>query len=507
MLSHLTPAVHVALANAEACARHQGAAEVEPIHLLEGLLKEEEGRAASAFKEAGLDPAALAGFFPGPAAEPTLVPDDIPLPRSRATELVLRGATALARELSGERTTASEQVLLAVLEADEALRAALEARGLDWQRLQAAVRGTEAGPLPLDEPLHLAEPDEQLTAARILDAAANRAREAVRVVEDYCRFVLDDALLTRELKELRHGLTEALAAVPGLALLQARATPEDVGTALTTPQEERRESAAAVARANLKRLQEALRSLEEFGKLFGPELGAALEKVRYRTYTLEKAIVLGTAARQRLADARLYVLVTADQCRAGLEWTIEEAAAGGAHVIQLREKNLSDRDLLERARKARRMTRRAGVLFIMNDRADLARLAEADGVHLGQDDLSVREARRILGPDALIGVSTHDLDQVRRAVWDGASYIGVGPTFPSATKSFAGLAGLDFVRRAAAETSLPAFVIGGVTAENLPAALEAGARRVAVAHAICQADDPRAAAARLRRLLDQASPQ
>jgi thiamine-phosphate pyrophosphorylase len=347
----------------------------------------------------------------------------------------------------------------------------------------------------------------QLEAARVLDACANRAREALRVIEDYCRFVLDDALLSKELKELRHDLTEALAAVSATGVLQARETLHDVGTSLTTAAEQQRHSLRAVVQANLKRLEEALRSLEEFGKLHDPALGNTLEGLRYRSYTLEKAIVLGTSARQRLADARLYVLVTGSGCAAALDWTIQEAAAGGAQIIQLREKSLPDRELAERARQVRRWTRQAGVLFIVNDRPDIARLVEADGVHLGQEDLTVRDARRLVGPDALVGVSTHNLDQVRQALLDGASYIGVGPTFPSGTKSFAELAGLEFVRQVAETTSLPAFVLGGVNLDNLPAALAAGARRVAVSQAICRADDPRAATARFHAALDSCAPK
>src|SRR5262249_36850618 len=155
-------------------------------------------------------------------------------------------------------------------------------------------------------------------------------------------------------------------------------------------------------------------------------------------------------------------------CTRSLEWTVREASAGGAQVIQLREKGLSDRELLERARQVRRWTRAAGVLFVLNDRPDIARLAGADGGHVGPDELPVKEVRRVLGPETLIGVSTHDLEQLRRAVRDGASYVGVGPTFPSGTKEFAALAGLEFVRQAAAETSLPAFALGGVTLKNLP---------------------------------------
>ena len=122
-------------------------------------------------------------------------------------------------------------------------------------------------------------------------------------------------------------------------------------------------------------------------------------------------------------------------------------------------------------------------------------------MHLGQDDMTIREARRILGPDAVIGVSTHNLDQVRKAVREGASYIGVGPVFPSPTKEFAEFPGLEFVRQAMAETSLPAFALGGITLENMPEALAAGAQRIAVSHAICQASDPRRMVGQMHLLL------
>jgi thiamine-phosphate pyrophosphorylase len=473
--------------------------------LLQSLLQQEEGRAAVALVRAG---AALAKLprpeNPATQQMPTS-PGDMPLPLSPKVQDVLTGAGELARELSDDRTATTDQVLLVLLLEEPSLRGPLESAGLNFARLEDQVRRLP-DPLLLDEPLHLAEPVEKVETARILDASANRAREALRVIEDYCRFVLDHALLSRELKTLRHDLTQALAGLPGSLFLEARETLHDVGTQVTTPGEQERYSLLEVAHVNLKRLQEALRSLEEFGKLKSPELGAALEKLRYRSYTLEKAIVLGTSARERLAEARLYVLVTGAQCTAALDWTIQEAAAGGAQIIQLREKNLSDRDLLDRAKRVRRWTRQAGVLFILNDRPDLARLAQADGVHLGQDDLPIKEARRLLGPDALIGVSTHDMDQLRQAMLEGASYLGIGPIFPSGTKSFHEFPGLDFVRRATAETTLPAFVIGGVTLDNLGSALAAGARRVAVGQAICRADDPQAVARQFRLALDQSAP-
>jgi thiamine-phosphate pyrophosphorylase len=524
MLPDMTPAVERALEAAQRWARRLGAADVQPLHLLQGLLDEEEGRAAALLRHAGLDPVmardalgfgALAGPTQGPAS---------PLPLHPSTHGTFRAARRLAEQLC-ESAIASEALLLALLRRDEAARQVLEGLGFALARLEAAVVPPAGPPIALDEPLDLgpaprparpaavpeatpvapaplgSPPTRDMDTARLLDASANRAREALRVVEDYCRFVLDDALLTQELKQLRHDLAAALDTLPPAALLAARETLRDVGTLLTTAREGERRSPAEVAFVNLKRLQEALRSLEEFGKVQSAALGRAVEALRYRSYTLERAVVLGAGARQRLSAARLYLLVSADQCATGFERTVREAIAGGVRVVQLREKGLDDRELLARARQVRLWTREAGALFIVNDRPDLARLAEADGVHLGQDDLPVKEARRVLGPDALVGVSTHDLGQLRQAVLDGASYVGVGPTFPSGTKAFHDLAGLAFVRAASAATTLPAFVIGGINRETIAAAVAAGARRVAVSQAVCAAADPRAAAAELLRAL------
>lgn len=506
MLSDVTPAVDRALQAAQTWARRLGALAVEPEHLLHGLLDEEEGRAAALLTQAGLDVSDVRRLAADRVAGATAADDNGPLPLSAEVRAILDDARRQAAAANADRTLTSDRVLVALLQGAALLCQELQGRGLSMAPIEEAARAAQGPPLRLEEPLRLAESAEEVDAARILDACANRAREALRVVEDYCRFVLDDALLSGEWKRLRHDLVEALEMLPGRLLLEARETLRDVGTELSTPREQTRHSLRAVVQANLKRLQEALRSLEEFGKLRGPDLGRAVEGLRYRSYTLERALVLGGTARERLKDARLYVLVTGSLCSASLEWTIQEAAAGGAQVVQLREKGLSDRALLERARQVRRWTRQARVLLIVNDRPDVARLAEADGVHLGQEELPVKEARRVLGPDAFIGISTHDMDQVRQAVLDGASYIGVGPTFPSGTKSFDQLAGLEFVRQATAETSLPAFVIGGVNLQTIDEAITAGARRVAVGQAICQADDPRQVAAELRRRLDEAAP-
>ena len=457
MREDITPAVQRALHAAAEWAKRLGREAAGPAELLLGLLDEEEGRAAGRVIAAGLSlEVARTSLLHHPIESITL-------------DAVLTAASLLTRERRGERLSHSEDVLQALLRTSPAVRTSLQAAGLNLAAVEAAVAVEAGPPLRPDEPLEFTEVSERMDTAHILDAGANRAHRALRVIEDYCRFALDDAFLSREAKTLRHDLAGALEAAGSLPLLAARDTLGDVGTAISTPTEDRRDSPLDVVRVNLKRLQEALRSLEEFGKLIRPELGSALEQLRYRVYTLEQAIVLGHEARQRLAEARLYLLLTGSACAASLDFVIAEAAAGGVDIVQLREKNLSDGELLQRARQVRRWTREAGVLFIVNDRPDVARLAEADGVHLGQDDMPVREARRIVGGDALIGVSTHTLDQLHRAIRDGANYVGVGPVFPSATKEFAELAGLEFVRQAAEETSLPAFSLGGITAEELAA--------------------------------------
>jgi thiamine-phosphate pyrophosphorylase len=506
MLPNLTPAAERALASATRWASHAGVAQVEASHLLLALIEEEEGRVAELLRRQGVELEPLRELLaPGLARckrAATGPEQAVAQPHDPALDSIAYSARTWALELVGETTVASEHLLVAVLSDNPNLAGRLQSIGLHQDRLIESMRGKPGPALTLDEPLDLTLPSDAVSTARILDANANRAREALRVIEEFCRFHLDDAFLTGQLKSLRHELAEILADVPLDLLLASRDTQGDVGTSLTTPSEGVRHTPRDVVQANLKRLQEGLRVLEEYGKTHGSALGQAFERLRYRTYTLEKAILTGAFARERLADVRLYVLLSGDQCTAAIDWTIQEAAAGGAQMFQLREKDLDDRALLARARQVRRWTRKAGSLFILNDHPDLAVLAEADGVHVGQEDLPVHEVRRIVGPHLLIGVSTHNLEQLRQAMLDGASYAGVGPTFPSATKEFAELAGREFVRQAAAETTVPSVAIGGIGLENVDQVVAAGIKRVAVSTAICTADEPRLAAAALRQALD-----
>jgi len=336
---------------------------------------------------------------------------------------------------------------------------------------------------------------------RVLDANANRAREAMRVAEEAARFALERPDLAEALKTMRHDLRAALDRFDADALLRARDTAGDVGTYLTTEAEGRRAGTADVARAAMKRLTEALRAIEEYGKTVDPGAAAAVERLRYRAYDLEKRLAEASHPAGRLAAGGLCVLVTESLCVRPWEEVLAAVLAGGAAAVQVREKALADGALLARARRAAEACHRAGALCILNDRPDVAVLAAADGVHVGQDDLPPGAARRIVGPDRIVGVSTHNLAQARAAAEAGADYIGCGPMFQSTTKPQDVVPGPDLCREVTREVGLPVMAIGGITAENAAEVLAAGARWLAVSAAACAADDPESATRVLARVV------
>lgn len=457
-------------------------------HWILALTDAEDGKPATLLTRAGVDLAAL-----------RLSLEADPGPGAPADHLLYSEARGHALGLTSDATITTDALLLALLDADPAFAPA----GLSVETVMAQLAPNPSSQSPGDPGFELVigEFDDRAEAARVVDANLNRAREALRVLDDYARFVRNDAGLTGVIKSLRHRLAEAAQSLPPGLLLASRDTPGDVGTALTAAGEYRRGGARGVAVANLKRVQESLRSAEEFGKLLGEPFARAAEAARYESYALEKAFPAPSALRDRLQAARLYALLSGAQCVAALDWTVAEVAAGGVAVVQLREKSLGDRDLIARARAMRRATAEAGVLFIVNDRPDVARLADADGVHLGQTDMSVADARRVVGPDLLVGVSTHSLSEVRQAQLDGADYVGVGPTFPSRTKSFEHFPGLDFVREVVTTTSLPAFALGGVDLTTVQHLAAVGCGRAAVGAALATADEPGPVAAQLLRAL------
>ncbi len=350
-----------------------------------------------------------------------------------------------------------------------------------------------------------------MSVLRVIDANANRAREALRVMEDAARFVLNDSALTAEAKHLRHALREVLATPPNLtapqtpenpdesAPLTHRDTPGDVGTALNTDAEHSRKNLRDIVTAAAKRLGEALRTLEEFTKLpHAPGNPAALKQLRYRAYDLEQQLLNRLAASQRGRHWRLCLLLTCSLCTLPWEDVLNQCLAAGADCIQVREKDGTDADLLAHAtdvvQRARAFSQnhpdQPAPSVIINDRPDIALASGADGVHLGQHDLPARAARSVLGPSRLVGVSTANPHQARAAEEAGADYCGVGPMFATTTTHKPDLAGPAYLRAYRESFTLPHLAIGGVTPDNIRELVDAGAQGVAVCAAVLKSENP-----------------
>jgi len=336
---------------------------------------------------------------------------------------------------------------------------------------------------------------------RILDANFNRAREALRVAEDCGRFALNDPAITAMAKSLRSGLQEIFSALPLGEIITSRDTPGDIGTEITSPTELRREDLADVATAACKRLTEALRSIEEYSKFVVPEHVLAVERMRYDAYTLEQRLVGRLQIAPRFGQVKLYVIISSHLAKGSIRELARQALAGGADAIQVREKDIEDDVILAMAAELRELTDETNRLLIVNDRADIAAIVGADGLHLGQRDVPIAEARRLLRPGAIIGRSCHTMGQAKAAINEGADYISIGPIFETSTKDSGPPVGPELLTQVAKEVNMPIVAIGGIRADNVARLVEAGAKCVAVSSAVCSAADPQAAAEAIKKQL------
>lgn len=520
MRESFTAGAQRVIESAEARARARRGEFVEPHDLLLALIDETESRATLLLESLGVQRDQIRSRVEQLTVAQRVVElasdsqDHLsgsglaePLPQSISLRLSINEAKLRARSLNRAQPAGTEHLLLGLLGSATPLATMFEEMGLDADALLGRIshdHSIESGPIPMSDDLPapiLADPGETDDLARILDASANRAREGLRVVEDYARFVLNDPGLTKSLKDVRHRFGSAVRGFNPEWLISSRDTPGDVGTHIVSLDEYVRANTRAVLTANFKRSAEALRTIEEYTKVFDQWLASRFEVMRYDLYSLEKRMMAAVTSHKTLESASLYVLLGGLPTLGDLTWIAEEAIAGGADVLQYREKNLPDGEVLRRAQVLRELTTKSNVRLIINDRPDLARLTSADGVHLGQDDIPLLHARRIVGPNALIGVSTHSPDQIDEAILEGANYLGVGPVFPSDTKPFDDFPGLPLVRYAGEATSLPWFAIGGINEHNLDELRDAGAKRVAVSSAIIRAERPRGAARSIKARL------
>ena len=333
---------------------------------------------------------------------------------------------------------------------------------------------------------------------RIIDASLNRIGEGLRLLEDIARLLLNDATLTQQLKTMRHELVTSDWTF-NQKLLQSRDSEGDVGIDIETPEQAKPKELPIVVVANARRVQEALRTLEELAKV--PDAAAKLDsekfkKARFDLYTIERTLVSKLLRKDKVGGIHgLYVIIDTQALKGRSHIEVAgQAIRGGAKTVQLRDKLQSKKELLPIAQELKDLCAEHNVLFIMNDYLDLALASDADGLHLGQNDLPIKTARKLLPMDKILGCSTTTVDQAITAESEGADYIAAGSIYPTSSKETAKLIGLEGLSQIRKAISLPLVAIGGITEDNTAEVLAAGADSVAVISAILQAESPEEAA-------------
>ena len=342
------------------------------------------------------------------------------------------------------------------------------------------------------EALHIVAADD-VRVWRVIDANANRAAEGLRTLEDVARLVQEDAAAAAVLKELRHRLSTMLTRLDRGQRLAARSTARDAGTQLSAGSEKTRGDVRSVVSAECERIGQALRVLEEFSKLVDAAASEQFKQLRYAAYDDLARIELAWTKHAWLRGLRLCILIDCEQPLEQFAGYVRSLCEAGARCMQVRDKQREDRELLEYASTAVGILSEFGGQVVVNDRVDIALASGAAGVHVGQDDLSIDDVRKIAGSRLAVGVSTHNIEQARAAVVAGADNIGCGPSFPSQTKSFEQFPGMNFLRQVAQEITVPSLAIGGIGLDNLDEVLASGVRAIAVSSAVHRAVDPAAA--------------
>ncbi len=339
-------------------------------------------------------------------------------------------------------------------------------------------------------------PGNKSSVFRVLDANLNRLREGLRVVEEHCRLVKNDRSFS-QLKEIRHLLQKFYPPKLETLCLQARQADDDVGNKTFNPSEANRDDSRAVLRAGLKRSQEASRVIEEYAKIIHEDdVSRKAKSLRFSLYTLEKKLLISrkdkvTSWFDGNRDYSLYLVVDeAFYHGQDLLTDLEMALIAGVHLLQLRQKRSGDQHFLSRARQLKSLCAEYQVPFIVNDRPDIAFLSAADGLHLGQDDLDIDAARKIVGEEMPIGRSTHFLEQALAAEAEGADYIGFGPVFKTPSKENPDpVVGIDGLRKVVRQVSIPVVAIGGINHENIALVRATGTAGIGVIRAILDRDD------------------
>jgi thiamine-phosphate pyrophosphorylase len=343
-----------------------------------------------------------------------------------------------------------------------------------------------------------------LQTLRIIDATCNRISEGLRFLEDVARFLLNDANLSRQFKAMRHSLSKKLSKF-GTDLLSVRNSAGDVGAGIELSQQQ---DLTSLVIANAKRAEEGLRVIEELAKL--PEISHIsrskdFEQIRFHLYTLERELLSKVVRREKITRLTgIYVII--DTQTLGFEGEVKAASKaihGGARIIQLRDKHYNKGALLTIAKEIKNLCQKSSALFIINDHLDIALAADADGLHIGQEDLPLSIARKELPIDKIIGCSTTDITQALKAQAEGADYVAAGSIFPSTTKGNANVIGIEQLQQIKQAISIPVVAIGGINKDNIVQVIAAGADSAAVISAVLNQESIEQATRQLVKEIEQ----
>ena len=322
---------------------------------------------------------------------------------------------------------------------------------------------------------------------RIFDANINRALEGLRVVEEITRFLLEDKKLSSKVKGFRAKVKEACEKIPYQDLLiKIRDSKKDVGWKVYPKSEALRADIVSIYKSNIKRATEALRVLEEFSKLVSSRVGRSFKDLRFMVYDLEKEVYEKTAQhlKQQKLNFDFYAVIDPVAFGKDIFKVTQRALKAGVKIIQYRDKKASKKTYLKNAQKMMKLTQKYKAVFIVNDYVDIAKQINADGVHLGQEDMSLRRAREILGDDKIIGISTHSYKQALRADKSAADYLACGPIYKTKTKPWRRAVGIDLLKRVVKSVEKPVVAIGGINKSNLKEIKRTGCKRVAAVNGL-----------------------
>lgn len=339
---------------------------------------------------------------------------------------------------------------------------------------------------------------------RIIDANLNRVCEGLRVVEDWLRFSVQDKALSSQTKQLRHTIRDSLRSLHQ-HLIPSRRSDNDVGFEISQT-EDKAHTGEDLLPANFKRAQEGLRVIEESLRILGHgEMARLIEKQRFSVYTLEKAVepLHAKEEKRRRLTTDLYGITASEHSRGRCNVDVVKAMLdAGVQIIQYREKDFTPHVKLRECDAIRRLTLDAQATFIVNDHPDLAMMVAADGVHIGQDDWPLNRVRSLVGPEMIVGLSTHSPKQAQDAIKANVDYIGVGPIFSTKTKKdVCSPVGFKYLDYAAYNLTIPFVAIGGIKEHNIRQVVRHGARCIALVTEIVGADDIQGKVQSLRRIM------